>query len=1214
MTTYSFIQYDVLKNVMYFKGTPTPDLKDTLTPGSTSDQATRDILFSLNSNQINALDSETTSVLIGFLESIPEINLSLASYVTLTIEIIDDIEIGDISVVAVNRDKTKTYATKGGTTLAIDIDIIKPKPKWPTMAKCKDCLKLTMDKTNRFNLVGSIGGSWDGTFRNNQKVYDVAIPDYSTPANFGTTTAYKIFWKPNVTYSGTDSNGQPFSITNQHKWICTPSSSIGTPNELSNDTFFHVLSMFSASCAYTPPTSTSYNYFGNSGFFLLENVPQIPLKPCPTFAPAPYDDIEWGYNCGCNGCVSSPSGSIGAYATFEECQENCVPCPDTGSYGWNCTINGCVEGTINNTGLFATLEECQNSGECCDYYGNCPELPTTCSCDPDNNIVSNPGFDNGANDWFYQPAFITPGVGGWIFGTGPALASVSTPLNNLNISSVFLSQQGILTPSCSYSVCFEAWQADAVTNAFIALEFGNPLPISSTYIAQNLTTTPTAFNFVITANSPNLTFYLGASSGSSARISIDNICVTRLECPPEQPDDCTITGSAYCFDDVEYSCICPDGYYLSGSNCVESGSITVPKIVTGQTFNTTPASSTAWGWGRPALYHQYNTAIVSPSSLLPGNQSPLFGDPAVFNTQFSFDILSASFWRTGGLNNLANTHMANLPVSNTWLGGGSYLNTPTTKTMYAALIADDVFRLKLNGGTLAVINSANVLDNFNIQQINARTAGINPYISSNLSPIGTITPTGLYTGQNYTYHCWHIFPITVPSGCSALTLEGRDQDQVVSGFAGFIFDNTAQEIAHANSLNDLNIFWNSRTDILYNFTTAPVTASCPPGTDPLGPTPCDECLTTGSIIPCGDCIDCTNGRLYNGYTVDKGGYTLKGRGPGGIVNTNLTANNTWVIPAEAEWNTLVTYLNGGVAPANVLATGSLDVPVGGKMKDYTRDTNATCWELPNVGAQTDANSSGWAGVAGGKRDDLGAFSGLGLDGVWWSANSLPIPPATNVTKLATRELKHWTDEVYRNIYTKNYGCSIRLVRPAVAGETNGNTIFGAYVGNNGTIYDGIVIGNQVWITKNLSETLYNNASVIGTTTPAGLWNSTINTAIPTSCFYNNNSANANILQGLINPDTDLCYEYPSYFIFQECGGSDILIQTEAGAATTPGEIQKDADDRCWEFVEEINYNPTINATIYYEGNYFSNDTVYEDCEECNAVHTIYVSFTTKTCS
>jgi hypothetical protein len=43
-------------------------------------------------------------------------------------------------------------------------------------------------------------------------------------------------------------------------------------------------------------------------------------------------------------------------------------------------------------------------------------------------------------------------------------------------------------------------------------------------------------------------------------------------------------------------------------------------------------------------------------------------------------------------------------------------------------------------------------------------------------------------------------------------------------------------------------------------------------------------------IPCGQCIECTHGRLYNGHVVDKGGYhASKAVDLGGIVNTNLTS-------------------------------------------------------------------------------------------------------------------------------------------------------------------------------------------------------------------------------------------------------------------------------------------------------------------------------------
>jgi hypothetical protein len=114
--------------------------------------------------------------------------------------------------------------------------------------------------------------------------------------------------------------------------------------------------------------------------------------------------------------------------------------------------------------------------------------------------------------------------------------------------------------------------------------------------------------------------------------------------------------------------------------------------------------------------------------------------------------------------NLANNHMIGLPLSNTWLGGGSFLTTPTTKIMYAALIADDLFRLKLNGSILLEIDF-DELYFFNHQQRAARTSFLsgnsntttsNPYITTDLSPM----PSQV----NATYNSWHIFPITIPEG------------------------------------------------------------------------------------------------------------------------------------------------------------------------------------------------------------------------------------------------------------------------------------------------------------------------------------------------------------------------------------------------------------------------------------------------------------------
>jgi hypothetical protein len=122
-------------------------------------------------------------------------------------------------------------------------------------------------------------------------------------------------------------------------------------------------------------------------------------------------------------------------------------------------------------------------------------------------------------------------------------------------------------------------------------------------------------------------------------------------------------------------------------------------------------------------------------------------------------------------------------------------------------------------------------------------------------------------------------------------LEGADVEGTVAGFGGLILDNTAAQIASAQTQYDLNIIWDSRTDLLWNLnTTSSITASCPPNTTSLGTSSCSPCLASGSTTPCGDCLDCFNGVIYNGYVVDKGDITLKGRGPGGIVNID---SNQW---------------------------------------------------------------------------------------------------------------------------------------------------------------------------------------------------------------------------------------------------------------------------------------------------------------------------------
>ncbi len=96
----------------------------------------------------------------------------------------------------------------------------------------------------------------------------------------------------------------------------------------------------------------------------------------------------------------------------------------------------------------------------------------------------------------------------------------------------------------------------------------------------------------------------------------------------------------------------------------------------------------------------------------------------------------------------------------------------------------------------------------------------------------------------------------------------------------------------------------------------------------------------------------TYGKLYNWFAVNDS----RGLAPVG-----------WHVPTDAEWTTLETCL-GGASVA------------GGKMKE----TGTSHWYSPNTAA---TNSSGFAGLPGGNRDNNGSFVSIGTSSGWWSSTA-----------------------------------------------------------------------------------------------------------------------------------------------------------------------------------------------------------------------------------
>ena len=131
----------------------------------------------------------------------------------------------------------------------------------------------------------------------------------------------------------------------------------------------------------------------------------------------------------------------------------------------------------------------------------------------------------------------------------------------------------------------------------------------------------------------------------------------------------------------------------------------------------------------------------------------------------------------------------------------------------------------------------------------------------------------------------------------------------------------------------------------------------------------------------------TYGKLYNWYAVNDS----RGLAPAG-----------WHVPSDAEWTTLVTCLGGSSV-------------AGGAMKV----TGTTTWASPNTGA---TNSSGFAGLPGGYRLNIGYFGSVGVSNYLWSSTEYDTANAWG------RFLEYYVGDIFRLNYYKAAGFSVRCLR------------------------------------------------------------------------------------------------------------------------------------------------------------------------------------------
>jgi uncharacterized protein (TIGR02145 family) len=118
------------------------------------------------------------------------------------------------------------------------------------------------------------------------------------------------------------------------------------------------------------------------------------------------------------------------------------------------------------------------------------------------------------------------------------------------------------------------------------------------------------------------------------------------------------------------------------------------------------------------------------------------------------------------------------------------------------------------------------------------------------------------------------------------------------------------------------------------------------------------------------------------------------------------------IPSDAEWNKLVKYLDAGADTTCISCTQS--TTAGGAMK------TTTGWNFNSSAPAT--NSSGFAGLPGGYRDEVGVlFGSIDLYGYWWSSSSTENGPTY-------RKLIYNESGVNKNYAPALFGYSVRCVR------------------------------------------------------------------------------------------------------------------------------------------------------------------------------------------
>jgi uncharacterized protein (TIGR02145 family) len=205
------------------------------------------------------------------------------------------------------------------------------------------------------------------------------------------------------------------------------------------------------------------------------------------------------------------------------------------------------------------------------------------------------------------------------------------------------------------------------------------------------------------------------------------------------------------------------------------------------------------------------------------------------------------------------------------------------------------------------------------------------------------------------------------------------------------------------------------------------------------------------------------GKLYNWYAInDPRGLAPKG----------------WRIPTDEDWIILTDYLGGGeVAGGKMKSTGTKFWKgwEEEKKNEISRNKYAT-------------NESGFTALPGGTRN-VNYFQGVGRDACWWSSTEFD---NLNGTYLS---INHLSRALFRSIDDKISGNSVRCIKENFKEQK----IVEAPISNE------VIIGNQVWMTRNLNVDKFRNGDPIPYARTPEEWKKASDNQQPAWCIIRNDS-------------------------------------------------------------------------------------------------------------